>query len=583
VTKRPPEIDVRPLLAIAQECVERGQYRTAADLLQSASTVAPGNRAIDVELRRIRRLQAGAPPTGQAKDPVQETARRQRIDASQYLGLAALLTRRSDLRRALQCVEAAKLRGAENATLHALEAQIHERLGQVDRATDSLHAARRLDPFDVEIAEQLGILEFERHRYREALALTVDAYLLCSEGGDERLDRLRRRLRTLRGLLGWATPQVVELFRERQEELQTSFDRLEWKQEQKTADKSEAATFLEAPQAPIVRRGQLALASRLRAQARFSHFSDEQIFLLTRAVREEVYPAGAKLTEQGASTTDLYLIESGTVIVQRQTPYGSFVLANAGAGELLGEINFIGRDQRSAEILAKDPTRVLRMNGASIERLTKESPDLGVHLYWTIWHSLASRLRSTNEQLRDFLPVANRQERGAKPGDTFAGLQRMELGEKIRLFREGGLSGDEIRTLAAFAQERRYPAGGHIFREGEHGADMFVIAEGRILISKFIPGGGEEALAILERGDFFGEMALIDGQPRSADAQAHGGSATVLALNESAIHELLGMDPRFSIDFLRLLCRLLAKRLREIDDKVTTWRIIASQVASETA
>ena len=111
---------------------------------------------------------------------------------------------------------------------------------------------------------------------------------------------------------------------------------------------------------------------------------------------------------------------------------------------------------------------------------------------------------------------------------------------------------------------------------------MFVVAEGRVRISKFIPGGGEEALAILERGDFFGEMALVDGQPRSADARAHGGPVTVLALSQAAVHEILGMDPRVSIDFLKLLCRLVAKRLREIDEKVTTWRIIASQ-AAETA
>jgi len=104
---------------------------------------------------------------------------------------------------------------------------------------------------------------------------------------------------------------------------------------------------------------------------------------------------------------------------------------------------------------------------------------------------------------------------------------------------------------------------------------MYVVLEGKVLISKFIPGAGEEALAILERGDFFGEMSLIDGEPRSADARAHGGAVTVLALDQGTIQEMLAHAPEASLEFLKLLCRLVAKRLREIDEKVTTWRIFA--------
>jgi CRP-like cAMP-binding protein len=95
------------------------------------------------------------------------------------------------------------------------------------------------------------------------------------------------------------------------------------------------------------------------------------------------------------------------------------------------------------------------------------------------------------------------------------------------------------------------------------------------MICKYIPGGGEEALAILDRGDFFGEMALLDGEPRSADARAYGGALTVLALDQATVREVLGLDPDAALDFLRLLCRLLADRLREIDEKVIGWRILA--------
>ena len=65
---------------------------------------------------------------------------------------------------------------------------------------------------------------------------------------------------------------------------------------------------------------------------------------------------------------------------------------------------------------------------------------------------------------------------------------------------------------------------------------MYVVLEGRVMISKYIPGAGEEALAFLERGDYFGEMALIDNQPRSADAKAHDGGAVVLAIPRDVLN-----------------------------------------------
>ena len=578
----PPDPDVQALVAVAEHCTARGQYQAAVEALQIALQLVGHDPTIDNELRRLRRLAATAGPPTNGRNAVRESLKRRLIDANQYVGLARLLTERGDFDRALACLQAAKGRDIESAELWKSEAKVREQLGQGAAAGEGYARARRMDPFDLETAEQLGILEYQQHNYPEALRASVDAYLLASGRDEDTSERLRRRMRTLRKMLGWSTQQVVETFRLRQEELQTWFDRLEWRRE--SHDEPTAEEIFNAPQAPPVRRsGQLALAGRLRALARLSHFSDEQLFLLTRVAREELYGRGSALLEQGTASTDLYLIESGEVGVRRVTPYGTFPLASVGEGELLGEVNFIGRDQRSAEAHALKPTRVVRLSGPGLDRLTIESPDVGVHLYWTLWHSLARRLRATNEQLKDFLPPDSRPQRTAKRRDGFAEVERMDIGEKIRLFREGGISSDEIRGLAAFAQERRYPAGAHLFHEGDEGNEMFVVAEGRIRISKFIPGGGEEALAILERGDFFGEMALVDGQPRSADARAHAGPVSVLALSQAAVHEILGMDPRVSIDFLRLLCRLMAKRLREIDEKVTTWRIIASQAASETA
>ena len=210
----------------------------------------------------------------------------------------------------------------------------------------------------------------------------------------------------------------------------------------------------------------------------------------------------------------------------------------------------------------------------------EDDPDLGVNLLWSFWVALASKLRGTNEQLRTFFSSDAQTEnflslRRQQPTQEWIRQVTVESSDKIRLFREQGLSRKELITLATFSQEKRFPADAYIFQEGDEGTEMYVVLEGKVRISKFIPGGGEEALAILDRGDFFGEMSLIDGAPRSADARAHGGPLTVLALDEATVQEVLSMDAAAPYEFLQLLCRLITQRLREIDEKVIGWRILS--------
>jgi CRP/FNR family cyclic AMP-dependent transcriptional regulator len=147
-----------------------------------------------------------------------------------------------------------------------------------------------------------------------------------------------------------------------------------------------------------------------------------------------------------------------------------------------------------------------------------------------------------------------------------------DMANRLGLFREQKLSEMEINFLASLSREERYEAGQTIFREGAAGDRMFIVAEGMVMISKTIPGIGEEALAFLERGDYFGEMALIEDRPRSADARAHPDTgATVLALPREVAGGLLNIEKLSSIRLLKILCWLAAKRVRELHEKLTGW------------
>jgi CRP-like cAMP-binding protein len=147
---------------------------------------------------------------------------------------------------------------------------------------------------------------------------------------------------------------------------------------------------------------------------------------------------------------------------------------------------------------------------------------------------------------------------------------------KLSILREQGLSAQELRLLAKYSRERRYSTDALIFAEGEPGDCLYIVVDGAVRISRMVPGMGEECLTILERGEVFGELALVDDQPRSADARAHRSTTTVFSISRSLLEEVLSMDPDAAVQFLNLLCRLLCRRLRAMNERLVAWRVMAS-------
>src|SRR5262249_46524881 len=155
------------------------------------------------------------------------------------------------------------------------------------------------------------------------------------------------------------------------------------------------------------------------------------------------------------------------------TSYGTFVLGSLGAGELFGEGGFVGRHERSSDAVATLPSQVIRISAQALEPLFEGTPDLGVQIYWSLWHSLARKLRTTNEPLKTFFagdPLPGRL-RSRRPASAGMAAVKVEENDKIRLFREQGISRKELITLAAFSKEKRYASGASLFQEGDEGAE----------------------------------------------------------------------------------------------------------------
>lgn len=87
-----------------------------------------------------------------------------------------------------------------------------------------------------------------------------------------------------------------------------------------------------------------------------------------------------------------------------------------------------------------------------------------------------------------------------------------------KLFRD--LPAAELEFLAKVAQEKRFSAGQQVFREGDPGDGLYVITSGEIELSALVSGTKQHVFARLQGGDFIGEMAMLDEEPRSASATA---------------------------------------------------------------
>ncbi len=143
----------------------------------------------------------------------------------------------------------------------------------------------------------------------------------------------------------------------------------------------------------------------------------------------------------------------------------------------------------------------------------------------------------------------------------------LDLLKKIRLFEN--LSEPELEKILAVCVKQSFAAGTVIFKDGDAGDRCYIITSGAVRISKFIPNVGEEALAVLKPGSYFGEMALIDNFPRSADAIANE-ETDVFAINKADLDRILINERDLGYKLLWTFTRTLSNRLREANEKMAS-------------
>ncbi len=114
---------------------------------------------------------------------------------------------------------------------------------------------------------------------------------------------------------------------------------------------------------------------------------------------------------------------------------------------------------------------------------------------------------------------------------------------------------------------KKIPPGTVLFHEGDRGEEMFIIQTGRVKISKRIRGV-EKTLATLEKGEFFGEMAILNDKPRSASAETID-ECEMLVIDRKTFDALIRGNAEIAVRFIKRL----ADRLRETNDQMEALMI----------
>ncbi len=151
-------------------------------------------------------------------------------------------------------------------------------------------------------------------------------------------------------------------------------------------------------------------------------------------------------------------------------------------------------------------------------------------------------------------------------------LDRIQFLKTVPFFDR--LSNRQLKTVSDVMFERNYDTDESIFEEGQPGAALFLILDGKIAIEIFRETSTR--LAVLERGAFFGEMALLDDTPRSANARALEPTRT-LALYRNDLNGLMDRHARTACQIYRSLASMIGDRLR------STNELVQMKISADTA
>lgn len=149
--------------------------------------------------------------------------------------------------------------------------------------------------------------------------------------------------------------------------------------------------------------------------------------------------------------------------------------------------------------------------------------------------------------------------------------EHMDVFRGAYLFQQ--LEPEELDLFKAKARYAEVSPNSVIIREDDPGEQLFLILSGKVRVTKRTFEGIEQILGILETGDFFGEMVLLDRMSRSASVYAHT-KVELAKFQHSEVSAILNENPRIGLKVFRAFSEVISIRLRNANDKLRSLPFI---------
>ena len=293
------------------------------------------------------------------------------------------------------------------------------------------------------------------------------------------------------------------------------------------------------------------------------------------------FPKGSYIIVEGKSDSDrFFIIQQGGVQCYKSTGSGTAPVL-LGAGDFVGVVSCMsGHLQIETAIAATDVVAI------AVKR--EQYPDLIVNntpVALKIIKTFANRMRVMNEMLtkatlnsvvqesyEQIFKVAQFYEKAHKVDiATYAYYQYLKsrpTGPNAETAKQRFLAlksrAHPVYLEPSTETIREYPQNTMIFSESQPGKDMYIIQSGEVAISKVV-NGNEVTLAVLKKGDMFGEMALLENKPRSASAIAHS-DCRIMVVNIANFNQMVATQPQMISRLTTTLAERLWSMYRQLDN-----------------
>ena len=307
------------------------------------------------------------------------------------------------------------------------------------------------------------------------------------------------------------------------------------------------------------------IAASLRRAPMFEGLDEHELQALAEVFTPCTLARGQYLFRQGAPGNFMALLSAGALGVKIEgSPTDNRYGATLDPCEIIGEMTCLDPSPRSASVVAITNSEVLTLDRASIDRLRAIMPRIYSALLRCIRARTATRLRVTNEAIGlygrpDGVVSFGNGDPTTRPA-PYEGPVRLSDHEGLRHFNRA-----ELEQLCDLARKMTYPQGAVICREGDEATHCYIVAKGDVVVCREL-GRSRYELGRIQRGELFGQLALLERRRRSAMIEALS-EAILVEIDREEFARLMVNHTPFGLRFQELVTVTSIRQLRSANER----------------